>query len=143
MAMQVDHVVLWVEDARRALDFYSRVMGLVAVRADEFLDGTAPFPSVRVSEGSILDLVPAMAASMAQVITGEVEPTAAGKPINHVCISMDRAEFQALAARLAAEGVPTHRVGEQSYGARGSSTHWFYFQDPDGNVIEARHYDDG
>lgn len=141
--MQVDHVVLWVEDAHRALDFYTRVVGLTGVRAEEFLAGTAPFPSVRVSDGSILDLVPAVAAPMAASFTGEVIPTAAGKPINHVCISMDQAEFHALAGRLAAEGVSTHRVGERSFGARGSSKHWFYFQDPDGNVIEARHYDDG
>ncbi len=143
MAMQVDHVVLWVEDAARALDFYLRVVGLEGVRVEEFQMGTAPFPSVRVSEGSIFDLVPAVGAPMAAHFTGEVKPTAAGKPLNHVCLSMDRTEFQALANRLAAEGVSTHRVGERSFGARGSSKHWFYFQDPDGNVIEARHYDEG
>lgn len=141
--MYVDHVVLWVEDAGRALDFYSKVVGLAGVRAEEFLAGTAPFPSVRVSEGSMLDLVPAVGAPLARGFTGETKPTAAGLPINHVCLSMDRAAFEALAGRLAAEGVATHRVGERSYGARGSSRHWFYFQDPDGNVIEARHYDDG
>jgi catechol 2,3-dioxygenase-like lactoylglutathione lyase family enzyme len=72
--MYIDHVVLWVDDASRSLDFYTRVVGLESVRAEEFASGAAPFPSVRVS------------------------------------------------------------------GARGTSTHWFYFQDPDGNVIEARHY---
>lgn len=142
MAMQVDHVVLWVEDARRALEFYSRVIGLAGVRAEEFLAGTAPFPSVRVSESSILDLVPAIGAPLVRGFTGETRPTAAGQPLNHVCLSMDRAEFVALAARLSAEGIAIHRVGDQSFGARGSSSHWFYFQDPDGNVIEARHYDE-
>jgi catechol 2,3-dioxygenase-like lactoylglutathione lyase family enzyme len=143
MPLHVDHVVLWVEDARRALDFYTTVVGLAGVRAQEFLGGTAPFPSVRVSDSSILDLVPAMGAVMAREFTGETKPTAAGKPINHVCLSMSQPEFEALAARLKAASVTTHRVGERSYGARGSSKHWFYFQDPDGNVIEARHYDDG
>lgn len=143
MAMQIDHVVLWVEDARRALDFYTRVVGLPGVRAEEFLAETAPFPSVRVSEGSMLDLVPAIGAPMARGFTGETKPTAAGQPINHVCLAMDKTELDALAGRLAAEGVATHRVGERSYGARGWSKHWFYFQDPDGNVIEARHYDEG
>lgn len=140
-AMHIDHVVLWVDDAKVALAFYTSVVGLAGVRADEFAAGSAPFPSVRVSEGSILDLMPAIAAPFAAHFTGETKPTAAGKPINHVCIAMDRSELDALAARLASGGVPTHRVGERSFGARGSSEHWFYFQDPDGNVIEARHYE--
>jgi glyoxylase I family protein len=142
MAFQLDHVVLWVEDAPRALAFYTTVVGLLAVRAEEFAAGTAPFPSVRVAEGAILDLVPAVGAEMARGFTGETKPTAAGKPINHVCLSMDRAEMDALATRLASAGVPTHRVGERSFGARGWSTHGFYFQDPDGNVIKARHYEE-
>lgn len=102
--MHIDHIVLWVEDARRALDFYTTVVGLAGVRSEEFLAGSAPLPSVRVSDGSILDLTPAMVAQFASHFTGET-------------------------------------VGETSFGARGSSKHWFYFQDPDGNVLEARHYD--
>jgi catechol 2,3-dioxygenase-like lactoylglutathione lyase family enzyme len=141
MAIHIDHVVLWVEDPRRALDFYVNVVGLPSVRGEEFLAGKAPFPSVRVSEMSILDLMPAIAVPFAVRLTGETKPTAAGKPINHVCLAMERGELDALAARLAAAGVRMHRIGERSYGARGLSEHWFYFQDPDGNVIEARHYD--
>ena len=118
-----------------------KIVGLPGVRAEEFLEGKAPFPSVRVSAGAILDLTPALAAQFAAHFTGEKKPTAAGKPINHVCIAMSRAELEALAGRLAQADVPTHRVGETSFGARGSSKHWFYFQDPDGNVLEARHYE--
>lgn len=142
MAFRVDHVVLWVEDAKRALSFYTDVVGLPPVRADEFHAGTAPFPSVRLSTETILDLMPAMVAPFARGFTGESKPTAAGQPMNHLCLAMDRAEFEALAGRLTAAAVPMHRVGERSFGARGTSTHWFYFQDPDGNVLEARHYDD-
>lgn len=138
----IDHVVLWVEDARRALDFYTEVLGLAPVRRDEFLAGKAPFPSVRIAEGSILDLVPAMAAPFAAQFTGEKTPTAAGKPLNHVCLAMSRTDLDALSARLRGAGVETHRFGETSFGARGTTTHWFYFQDPDGNVLEARAYDD-
>lgn len=139
--MDIDHVVLWVEDARRALDFYTKVVGLPGVRTDEFLAGTAPFPSVRVSDCSILDLVPAMGAPFVSQLTGETKPTGAGKPINHVCLAMEQQELDALGARLAEAGVATHRFGETSFGARGSSRHWFYFQDPDGNVLEARAYE--
>jgi catechol 2,3-dioxygenase-like lactoylglutathione lyase family enzyme len=140
--MHIDHVVLWVEDARRALEFYVNVVGLPSVRAEEFSEGKAPFPSVRISEGSILDLLPVANLPVAVSMTGETKPTAAGKPINHVCLAMDRSDFDALASRLAESGVAMHHVGEQSYGARGWSTHWFYFQDPDGNVIEARRYEE-
>jgi glyoxylase I family protein len=143
VAVQIDHVVLWVEDARRALAFYTEVVGLPPVRAEEFIAGAAPFPSVRVTEGSILDLVPAAGAALVRGFTGESKPTAAGQPQNHVCLAMDRAELDALAARLAAAGVTMHRLGERSFGARGTTTHWFYFQDPDGNVLEARHYEPG
>jgi catechol 2,3-dioxygenase-like lactoylglutathione lyase family enzyme len=139
--MHIDHVVLWVEDARRSLEFYTNIVGLPGVRADEFLAGAAPFPSVRISDASMLDLAPAMGAPFARGFTGETKPTAAGQPINHVCLSMSRAEFEALAARLTTAGIAMHKMGERSYGAQGSSKHWFYFQDPDGNVIEARHYE--
>jgi catechol 2,3-dioxygenase-like lactoylglutathione lyase family enzyme len=142
MAMHIDHVVLWVEDGRRAVEFYERVVGLTGVRVAEFLEGKVPFASMRISETSILDLTPAFVAAFAAGMTGEKIPTAAGKPINHVCLAMDRADFDALAARLDAAGVARHRVGERSFGAKGSSKHWFYFQDPDGNVLEARHYED-
>jgi len=138
--MHIDHVVLWVEDPSRSLDFYTRVLGLESVRAEEFASGAAPFPSVRVSDGSILDLMPRVAASFAVYITGERITTSAGQPINHVCLSMTASEFAALSERLASANVTAHRVGDTSFGARGTSTHWFYFQDPDGNVIEARHY---
>lgn len=139
--MQIDHVVLWVEDPRRSLEFYTKVMGLPGVRMEEFLAGSAPFPSVRISDGSILDLMPAMAAPFAAHFTGESKPTAAGKPLNHVCIACTRTELEALAERLKQADVAMHRIGETSFGARGSSKHWFYFQDPDGNVLEVRHYE--
>lgn len=148
--MHIDHVVLWVEDARRALAFYTEVVGLSGVRVEEFLAGAAPFPSVRVSDASIdasidaslLDLVPAAGADLTRGFTGEAKRTSAGQPINHVCLAMGRSALDALAARVAAAGVAMHKLGERSFGARGWSTRWFYFQDPDGNVLEARAYDD-
>jgi hypothetical protein len=49
MQAKLDHVVLWVAEPLRSLEFYERVGGLIPVRADEFREGKAPFPSVRVS----------------------------------------------------------------------------------------------
>ncbi|WP_437726305.1 VOC family protein [Sorangium sp. So ce861] len=140
MAFHVDHVVLWVEDPLRALEFYTRVVGLTSVRAEEFRAGQAQFPSVRLSEASILDLMPVSITEFVRKATGETGPPAAGRPINHVCFAMDRDELDALAARLSAAGVAMHTANGASFGARGVTVHWFYFQDPDGNTLEARYY---
>ena len=63
--MRLDHIVLWTKDPRAAMDFYSRVVGLTPLRFDEFEAGEAPFPSVRVCEDSIIDLMPLEAADFA------------------------------------------------------------------------------
>ena len=55
--MGLDHAVLWVENAKRALEFYVDVLGLEPVRADDFAEGRARFPSVRVNETTIFDLM--------------------------------------------------------------------------------------
>lgn len=141
MTIAIDHVVLWVDDARRAIDFYTGIVGLEPVRLAEFLAGEAPFPSVRVAGGSILDLVPTAGADATRAYVGEARPTGAGRPINHVCLAMDHASMAALAARLDAAGVRRTTHPERSYGARGWTRAWFYVQDPDGNVLEVRSYD--
>jgi hypothetical protein len=56
MQAKLDHVVLWVADPLRSLEFFEKVVGLAPVRAHEFREGKAPFPSVRVSSDSIIDL---------------------------------------------------------------------------------------
>ena len=54
----LDHVAINVQDIDRALDFYCNVLGLEALRVDEFKSGKVTFPSVRVSGGIILDFMP-------------------------------------------------------------------------------------
>jgi catechol 2,3-dioxygenase-like lactoylglutathione lyase family enzyme len=134
----IDHIVVWVEDPLRSLDFYQRVVGLPGVRAEEFREEKVPFPSVRVSTDSIIDLMMRSAAPAVDAITGD--GGSAGHPVNHVCLAMSQGEFEALRGRLAENGVNTSATMEQSFGARGVAPHAFYFQDPDGNVIEARYY---
>ena len=133
----IDHVVLWVADPLRSLDFYTRVVGLPTVRA-EFRTGKVPFPSVRVSNESILDL---MAAALAPSV-GELTRSqgSAGHPVNHVCLAVGRDEFAALRGRLAEAGVASSALTPQSFGGQGLAAQAFYFSDPDGNVVEARYY---
>ena len=145
MSLRLDHVVLWVADPLRSVEFFETVVGLTPVRLPEFRAGEVPFPSVRVSEQTILDLMAKPMAAMLNGMTGRIAPstaTSAGHPINHVCLAMSEAEFTALRARLEQRGIPMVTM-ERSFGAAGVAPHAFYFHDLDGNVLEARYYATG
>lgn len=137
--MRLDHVVLWTKNPRASMDFYCRVVGLEPVRFDEFEAGDAPFPSVRVCDDSIIDLMPLDNVAGTESLTRI--PGSAGHPVNHVCIALSKPEYEALDRRLQAEGVDTGARLNNSYGARGWAPQGFYFADPDGNVVEARYYE--
>lgn len=141
--MRLDHVVLWVEDPLRSIAFFVDVVGLRPVRVDEFREGKAPFPSVRISDDTIVDLMPRIAAPMLDGIAGAIAPSAArsaGHTVNHVCIAMSELEFEALRLRLEQNGVAVGGFMQRSFGAKGPAERTFYFSDPDGNVLEARYY---
>lgn len=63
-----------------------------------------------------------------------------GSPINHLCLSMSKDEFDAVSARLSEAGVELKSGGEDVFGARGQAVRSTYFNDPDGNVLEIRFY---
>ena len=65
----LDHIVLNVTDVERSLAFYEGVLGLPAERVEAWRRGELRFPSVRVNEGTIIDLVHAPAEG------GERRPT--------------------------------------------------------------------
>ncbi|MFZ1176191.1 MAG: VOC family protein [Mycobacterium sp.] len=137
--MRLDHIVLWTRNPRVSMDFYSRVIGLAPVRFAEFEAGDAPFPSVRVSEDSIIDLVPLDNIAATESLTRM--GGSAGHPVNHVCLALSKSEYDALDQRLQAEDVDTGARLNHSYGARGWAPQGYYFADPDGNVVEARYYE--
>ncbi|WP_457032944.1 VOC family protein [Kitasatospora sp. P5_F3] len=116
-----DHLVLNVQDVERALEFYCGPLGLAPVRVEEWRAGKAPFPSVRVSPTTIIDLVAHE--------RGESN-------VDHFCLVVEPLDWQEVldsGALTVLEG-PVDR-----YGARGSARS-VYVQDPDGNVIELRWY---
>ncbi|MFI1764893.1 VOC family protein [Streptomyces sp. NPDC020800] len=135
---RLDHVVLWVSDPVAAADFYESAVGLEPLRVAAFSEGKVSFPSVRVNEETILDLAPRSLAERMNMLPGSAD--SAGHPVNHVCLSLPSAGFDALLARLETHGVPVTDIGHDSFGARGKAMRSFYFRDPDGNVLEARHY---
>ncbi|MFF7857174.1 VOC family protein [Streptomyces sp. NPDC007904] len=136
---RLDHVVLWVRDPVAAAGFFEEAVGLTPVRLADFAAGEAPFPSVRVNEETILDLMPSAMAERMTMLPGAAE--ASGHPVNHVCLSLPADDFDALRSRLVEHSVPVTDLSHGSFGARGPAKRSFYFRDPDGNIFEARHYD--
>ncbi len=136
VAIGLDHLVLWVRDAREALRFYVDVLGLTAVRQQDFEAGRAAFPSVRINRGTILDLMEDAALPLVEGLTG----SAGGGRLNHLCLALDTAGFAALCQRLARYGVSVSDPSTGSFGARGRAVAASYLRDPSGNVIEIRHY---
>ena len=118
---ELDHIVLRCADVERTLVWYTDVLGLAPVRLDEWRRGEAPFPSVRINDGTIIDLV-------------------AGEPIDgrldHFCVVIEPTDLTAVAASGQFEVLDGP---DTRYGARGNGTS-LYVRDPDGTVVELRHY---
>ncbi|GAA2608791.1 MULTISPECIES: VOC family protein [Streptomyces] len=136
---RLDHVVLWVRDPVAAADFYEKTLGLEPLRITEYAAGTVSFPSVRLNDETLLDLAPHSMVERMRVVPGA--DASAGHPVNHICVSLPAHDFDALRTRLEERSVPVSDLSYDSYGARGTARRSFYFGDPDGNIVEARHYD--
>ena len=122
----LDHFVLVCEDVETTLAWYQRHFALDGVRVAEWRSGEAPFPSVRVDAGTIIDLVPQAPAGLDGAGRGHLD---------HICFVVTHEAFAALQAD------PTLNVLEEGerYGARGNG--WsLYVHDPDGLTVEARTY---
>lgn len=120
-----DHLVLNVADVERSLAFYLGELGLEPVRVEEWRHQEALFPSVRIDEHTIIDLLgPAPAV--------EDGP----RNVDHFCLVVAPTDFDALRAsdRFDVVDGPDRR-----FGARGDGTS-LYVRDPDANVVELRHY---
>ena len=117
----LDHVVLLCRDPEASLEFYSGVLGLDALDVEEWRKGEVTFPSVRVNEATIIDLMP-----------GEPD----GRNTDHVCLLIEPADLHELAKRQELNVVhgPVQRSGARGIG-------WsIYVIDPDGYLLELKHY---
>ncbi|WP_265446521.1 VOC family protein [Flexivirga meconopsidis] len=119
--LQFDHLVLRVADVERALDFYTHGLGLPAERVEQWRAGRLPFPSVRVTDETIIDLVAG-------------QPSAA---LDHFCLVVEPGDAEALLANPWLQF--TDRTPAERSGARGTGMS-LYTTDPDGNTIELRWY---
>jgi catechol 2,3-dioxygenase-like lactoylglutathione lyase family enzyme len=116
-----DHLVVRCADVERTLAWYVDRLGMIPMRVDEWRRGEVPFPSVRASEDTIIDLV--------------AGPGVDGR-LDHICLVVEPVDLGAIAASgefVVVEG-PVRR-----FGARGDGTS-LYVRDPDGLVVELRHY---
>ena len=116
-----DHIVLVCADVETTLAWYSDLLRLEPVRVDQWRRGEVFFPSLRVSEATIIDLI-------------------AGQPsdgrLDHFCLVVEPVDLDAIAASGEFEVVDGPA---QRFGARGDGTS-LYVRDPDGTVVELRHY---
>ena len=120
--IDLDHIVVNVADVERALGFYCDELGLAPVRVDEWRRHEVPFPSARVNASTIIDLLPL---------------PRTGENIDHLCLVVEPADLEAVAAsgRFEVVSGPNRR-----YGARGDGMS-LYVRDPDGNLVELRYYE--
>lgn len=117
----LDHVVLRVADVESSVRWYSGLLGLAVERLDAWRRGEAPFVSVRVDGGTIIDLV---------------QDAPEGTNVDHVALVVEGADLDELAASGRFEVVfgPKQLSGAQGLGTG------MYVLDPDGHRIELRTY---
>ena len=118
----LDHIVLRCADVETTLAWYTDLLGLQPVRVEQWREGSAPFPSLRVDATTIIDLIGG----------NDGSPGA----LDHICLVVEPTDLAALAAsgRFQVLDGPDTR-----YGARGDGTS-LYVRDPDGLTVELRHY---
>jgi catechol 2,3-dioxygenase-like lactoylglutathione lyase family enzyme len=122
-----DHLVLRCRDVDTSLRWYVDELGLEPVRVEQWRDGAAPFPSVRLSAESIIDLIPA-------------DGPFSERNVDHFCVVADRASVDAVAAGAGTQfNVVAGPVTR--FGAKGDG--WsVYVTDPDDNMVEIRTYEE-
>ncbi|MEW1747986.1 VOC family protein [Streptomyces angustmyceticus] len=116
-----DHLVLNVADIERSLAFYCGQLGLEPVRVDGWRAGEVPFPSVRVSPTTLIDLT-----------QGPRE----GSNVDHLCLVVEPLDWQEVID--SGEFTVVDGPGPR-FGARGDGQS-LYVDDPDGNTVELRWY---
>ena len=120
-----DHLVLNCGDVEASLAWYTDRLGLEGFRVTEWRSGAAPFPSVRIDETTIIDLLDA---------------PRSGVNIDHLCLVLEPTDLRALAASGVFDVVGDGPISGLS-GACGVATS-LYVRDPDRNVIELRCYEE-
>jgi len=129
---ELDHIVLNVSDIDRSLKFYIEVLGLEGERLEDFRVGKVGFPSVRINQGTVIDLFPSNDSTPPEGATIKGN-------LDHFCLVVGTADFAGIVDFLTQRQIAIREGPVSRWGARGQATS-VYFQDPDGNEIEIRCY---
>ena len=129
----LDHIVLWSSDVERSVAFYCDVLGCAPERVDEWRTGRAPFPSIRLSPTTLIDVFPGGAEDIGQAMP---------RNLHHFCLAVEAGDMEQVAQRFRDLGVTVDGEPGVRWGARGDGTS-IYVHDPDGNVIELKVYPRG
>ena len=118
---ELDHVVLRCRDQDRALDFYTRTLGLIEERR------IAQIGLIQLRAGrSMIDLVPAGGPGVEL-----------GLNVDHICIGVEASDLNEVTTYLRAQSVEVMGEPAMRYGARGQGLS-IYVRDPEGNVVELK-----
>jgi catechol-2,3-dioxygenase len=135
MQCRMDHIVLNVEDDEKMIGFYSDILMLATERLEDYRAGKVPFPSVRMNSETIIDLFPK------KMWQKGSRPGKGRNTLNHFCISLGKKTWEGLLGRLNANDIDIEEGPVPRWGAHGTGTS-IYFRDPEGNLIEARYYEE-
>ena len=134
MDFKMDHIVINAVDIHASLHFYTEILELHGERIEEFHNKQVPFPSVRLTKDTIIDLFP-------KEFWEKTNPENVCRPnLNHFCLSTSKKNWESLQEKLKENGVPIDDGPATRWGAHGSGVS-IYFRDPDENVIEVRYYE--
>ena len=127
---EMDHIVLRNKDVDETLRFYTQVLGLQAERVAEWRAGEVRFPSARINADTIIDF-----------FGTDQEPIGKDgvKNQDHFCMVIEPTDMEELKAKFEAMGVEIQAGPGKRWGSHGDGIS-LYIYDPDGNVVELRHY---
>ena len=118
---ELDHVVLRCRDQDRALDFYTRILGL---REERRIDQIG---LIQLRAGrSMIDLVPATHPRIED-----------GLNVDHVSLAIEARDLHEVARYLREASVEVIGEPAMRYGAHGAGLS-IYVRDPEGNVVELK-----
>jgi glyoxylase I family protein len=124
----IDHVVLRVLDLEPMLAFYRDVLGCTEERRQEAIG----LYQLRAGS-SLIDLVP-VDGKLGRL--GGPGPGSEGHNMDHLCLSVEDYDEEAIVAHLKAHGVRVGEIGSR-YGAQGEGPS-IYCYDPQGNMVELK-----
>ena len=135
MTFKMDHIVINAVDIDKMVQFYTEVLLLPSERLEEFKEHKVPFPSVRLTKDTVIDLFP-------KKLWEKTNPENVCRPnLNHFCLSTDKSSWEDLQGRLKQNAVQIDDGPVKRWGAHGPGVS-IYFRDPEENIIEVRYYDE-